>query len=103
MNAVIMDEVEIGENSIIGALTFIKAGEKIAARSLMAGNPAKLIREVSDEMIQWKTEGTLLYQKLPAECFETLRPALPLTEASKSQSTYQAIEYSTWKGKQQGV
>lgn len=77
MNAVIMDEAEIGEESIIGALTFVKAGEKIPRRSLVAGNPCKIIREVSDEMIRWKTEGTALYQKLPSQCFESLREVEP--------------------------
>lgn len=80
MNSVVMDDVEIGENSIIGALTFIKAGEKIPPRSLVAGNPGKIIRQLTDEMIQWKSEGTALYQKLPEECFNYLRPALALRE-----------------------
>ena len=62
MNSVIMDEVELGDECIVGALSFIKAKEKIPARSLIAGNPGKILKEVSDEMIQWKTEGTKLYQ-----------------------------------------
>jgi phenylacetic acid degradation protein len=73
MNSVIMDNVEIGDECIIGALSFIKAGEKVAPRSLMAGNPAKLLREVSDEMMRWKTEGTALYQALPGEMKEGWR------------------------------
>jgi phenylacetic acid degradation protein len=81
MNAVIMDEVNLGDECIVGALCFIKQGEKIPRRSLVVGNPAKIIREVSDEMIAWKTEGTRLYQGLPQHCFETLLPCEPLTEA----------------------
>jgi phenylacetic acid degradation protein len=80
MNAVIMDEVELGDECIVGALAFIKQGQKIPARSLLAGNPAKIIKEVSDEMIQWKTEGTKLYQQLPQQCFDTLQPCEPLLE-----------------------
>ncbi|MBB1284470.1 transferase hexapeptide repeat family protein [Flavisolibacter sp. BT320] len=80
MNAVIMDEVELGDESIVGALCFIKQGEKIPARSLVVGNPAKIIKEVSDDMLAWKTEGTKLYQQLPAQCFDTLLPCDPLTE-----------------------
>ncbi|MDQ3017808.1 MAG: transferase hexapeptide repeat family protein, partial [Bacteroidota bacterium] len=79
MNAVIMDEVELGPECIVGALTFIKTGEKIPARSVVAGNPGKIIKEVSNEMIRWKTEGTAIYQQLPAQCFETLRPGLAMT------------------------
>lgn len=70
MNAVIMDNVELGDECIVGALTFIKQDEKIPARSLVAGNPGKIIKQVSDEMIRWKTEGTGLYIQLPEEMFE---------------------------------
>lgn len=80
MNAVVMDEVEVGDECIIGALCFIKQGEKIPARSVVVGNPAKILRQVSDEMIAWKTEGTRLYQQLPKQCFETLQSCEPLTE-----------------------
>ena len=80
MNAVIMDEVELGDECIVGALAFIKQGQKIPPRSLLAGNPAKIIKEVSNEMIAWKTEGTKLYQQLPQQCFDTLQPCEPLTE-----------------------
>src|ERR1700722_3482678 len=70
MNAVIMDRVEIGEECIVGALSFIKAGEKIPPRSVVAGNPAKVIKQVSKEMLDWKTEGTAIYQRLPQEMRE---------------------------------
>jgi len=70
MNAVIMDNVDLGDECIVGALTFIKQDEKIPARSLVAGNPGKIIKQVSDEMIEWKTRGTGLYQELPREMKE---------------------------------
>ena len=65
MNSVIMDNVELGDECIVGALSFIKADEKIPARSLVAGNPGKIIKQVTDEMMAWKTEGTEIYQSLP--------------------------------------
>jgi phenylacetic acid degradation protein len=80
MNAVIMDNVELGDQCIVGALSFIKQSEKIPARSLVAGNPGKIIKEVSDEMIAWKTEGTKLYQALPKEMFEGWKESEPLRE-----------------------
>lgn len=80
MNAVLMDNVELGDECIIGALTFIKQDEKIPSRSLVAGNPGKVIKQVSDEMIAWKTEGTKLYQKLPKEMFESWRECEPQRE-----------------------
>lgn len=80
MNAVIMDNVELGDECIVGALSFIKTGEIFPARSLIAGNPAKVIKEVSDEMIEWKTEGTKLYQQLPAGMQQHWNECEPLRE-----------------------
>jgi phenylacetic acid degradation protein len=83
MNSVLMDDVTIGDECIIGALTFIKAGETLPGRSLIVGNPAKVIKQVTDEMIQWKTEGTKLYQQLPNDCHQTLKECEPLSEIPK--------------------
>ena len=80
MNAVIMDNVELGDECIIGALTFIRQDEKIPARSLVAGNPGKIIKQVTDDMLSWKTEGTKLYQSLPKEMFESWKECEPLRE-----------------------
>jgi phenylacetic acid degradation protein len=96
MNAVIMDEVDLGDESIVGALTFIRQGEKIPPRSLVAGNPGKLIKQVSDEMIAWKTKGTELYQQLPVQCREMLKPCTPLPEDLPQQPVYQ-FDYQTFK------
>jgi phenylacetic acid degradation protein/carnitine operon protein CaiE len=96
MNSVIMDHAEIGNECIVGALTFIKEGEKIPARSLVAGNPGKIIRQVSDEMIGWKTKGTRLYQSLPKEMFEQCKIAEPLREIPANQPQQQNF-YASWK------
>lgn len=96
MNAVLMDEVEIGEECVVGALCFIKSGEKIPRRSLVVGNPGKIIREVTDEMLAWKTEGTRLYQQLPGQCYDSLRPCEPLREIPDDQPEQEA-DYTIWK------
>jgi len=90
MNAVIMDEVELGDECVVGALCFIKQAEKIPSRSLVVGNPSRIIKQVSDEMITWKSEGTKLYQQLPQHCFETLRPCEPLREEIRQQPLFQS-------------
>ena len=95
MNAVIMDNAELGDECIVGALTFIKADEKIAARSLVVGNPSKIIKQVSDEMMNWKTEGTKLYQQLPKEMYESWKECEPLREVSKENISQDSI-YKTW-------
>lgn len=96
MNAVIMDNVELGDESIVGALSFIKEGEKIPHRSVVVGNPAKIVKQVSDEMLQWKTEGTRIYQQLPGECIATLKPCEPLREQTDLPQN-SATTYKTWK------
>ena len=78
MNAVIMDDAELGDECIVGALTLIKEEEIIPARSLIVGNPGKIIKQVTDEMMAWKKEGTRLYQQLPGDCFNNMREVEPL-------------------------
>jgi phenylacetic acid degradation protein len=91
MNSVIMDEVIIGKNCIVGALSFVKAGENFPERSLVAGNPAKIIKTLDEDTISWKTEGTRLYQQLPEMCYQSLKECLPLTEEP---GEYQKKEYN---------
>ncbi len=95
MNSVIMDEVVIGEECIVGALSFVKAGEKIPNRSMLAGNPARIIKEVSDDMIAWKTKGTQLYQTLPEDCRNHLRETEALHEMPANRPAQEFL-YSTW-------
>ncbi len=95
MNAVVMDDAVIGAGSIIGALSFVKQGEVIPERSLVVGNPAKIIKQVSDEMLHWKTQGTALYQALPGELYESLEPCEPLRQQPKQKPSVEVL-YQTW-------
>jgi len=96
MNAVIMDEAVVGDECIIGALSFIKAKEVFEKRSLIVGNPAKKIKEVSDEMIAWKTKGTELYQKLPWEMREESKEVEPLREMPHYRPSQDSL-YQIWE------
>ena len=95
MNAVIMDNVQLGDECIVGALSFIKADEIFENRSLIVGNPAKKIKDVSDEMIGWKTEGTKLYQQLPENMKQHWIECSPLTELPADRNI-KYPEYKTW-------
>lgn len=99
MNAVIMDNAIIGKGCIIGALCFVKSEMIIPDRKVVVGNPAKIIKDVSDEMLEWKTEGTRLYQELPAHYYESMKPCEPLREVPKDLPTID-INYKTWKSTQ---
>jgi phenylacetic acid degradation protein len=80
MNAVVMDGAEIGESSIVAALAFVKAGEILPPRSLIVGIPAKVLRQLTEEEIAWKTEGTAVYQELTERSISTMRAIEPLRE-----------------------
>lgn len=95
MNAVIMDNATVGEECIVGALTFVPADMQIPARKVVVGNPAKIVKDVSDEMIAWKTEGTALYQSLPKRLYASLREVEPLREIPADR-TRQLATYQTW-------
>ena len=95
MNSVIMDNVIIGEECIVGALSFVPADTVIPKRKIVVGNPAKVIKDVSDKMIAWKTEGTRLYQQLPHECHTTLKACEPLDRMPAFRPRQQDV-YKTW-------
>lgn len=96
MNAVVMDRVVLGDECIVGALTFIKEGEQIPTRSLIVGNPGKIIRQVSNDMIAWKSKGTQLYQSLPDQMHAEWQSCEPLREMPENRPR-QEILYETWK------
>lgn len=96
MNAVIMDGVTIGEGCIVGALCFVPAKTEIPNRKIVVGNPAKVVKDVSDEMLKWKTEGTKLYQQLPLACKNGLKECKPLREAEPNRPEQNAA-YKIWK------
>jgi phenylacetic acid degradation protein len=95
MNAVVMDNAVVGAGCIVGALTFVPADMRIPERKVVVGNPARIVKDVSDEMLAWKTEGTRLYQQLPAQLRASLRPCEPLREIPADRPAQQAL-YRTW-------
>jgi phenylacetic acid degradation protein len=96
MNAVVMDNAVVGAGCIVGALCFVPAEMQIPPRKVVVGNPARIVKDVSDEMLAWKTEGTALYQALPAQLHATLRACEPLREVPATRATQQ-MSYRTWK------
>ena len=102
MNAVIMDNVVLGDECIVGALTLIKADTIIPCRSVVVGNPSKIVKEVSDEMIAWKTAGTMIYRQLPGDMMEGWELCEPLREMNESHTKhaaekFDATRFKTWK------
>ena len=101
MNAVVMDHAVIGEGSIVGALSLITEGMVVEPRSLMVGNPARRLREVTDEMLEWKTAGTELYRSLPAAIRKEWRACEPLTCIEGERPSRDRM-YESWKSRPKG-
>ncbi len=105
MNAVVMDRATVGAGSVVGALCLVPADMQIPERKVVVGNPARIVKDVSDEMLAWKTEGTALYQALPGRLHATLRPVDPLREVTAGQAQARARQtaaYRTWAETREG-
>jgi carbonic anhydrase/acetyltransferase-like protein (isoleucine patch superfamily) len=96
MNAVVMDHCVIGDGSIVGALAFVPQNTVVPPRSVFVGNPGRVVKQVSDEMLAWKTEGTELYMELPKKLQETLEEVVPLTELEPNRPQHEGT-YRTHK------
>jgi phenylacetic acid degradation protein len=89
MNAVIMDNALVGEEAIVAACAFVKAGMEIPPRKLVAGMPAKVVRDLSAQEIGWKGDGTRTYQELAVRSLATLRPCTPLAEMEPGRQRFE--------------
>ena len=93
MNAVVMDEARIGENSILGAMAFVPAGMDIPSGVMAVGTPAGVLRDLTDKEIDWKSRGTDVYRQLAVDARTKLVPAQPLTEVEPDRRRVTAPQY----------
>jgi phenylacetic acid degradation protein len=79
INAVLMDDVVVGEEALVGAASFVRAGFIVPRRTLVTGAPARAVRELTDEEVAWKAQGTREYHELAVRCLASLKECQPLT------------------------
>jgi phenylacetic acid degradation protein len=96
MNAVIMDNAIIGSGCVVGALCFVPTGMDVPPRKVVVGNPAKIVKDVTEEMLDWKSAGTQLYQQLPAAMRASWKAVEPLRELPANRPT-QSIVLKNWQ------
>jgi carbonic anhydrase/acetyltransferase-like protein (isoleucine patch superfamily) len=96
MNAVVMDGARVGAECVIGALTFVPAEMEIPDRKVVVGNPARVVKDVTDQMLAWKSDGTRLYQRLPSDMHASWRECEPLREVPADRAR-QSASYRTWR------
>ena len=105
MNCVVNDNAEVGEDAVVAALAFVKAEARVPARSLVAGIPARVLRELSEQEIIWKRDNTKLYQDLAVRGLRTMQEVEALTEVEKNRKRIDipgAIPLSELKAKNHG-
>jgi phenylacetic acid degradation protein len=95
MNAVVMDEAEVGEQAIVAASAFVRAGMKIPARVLVAGVPGKVVRDLTAQEMAWKHDGTLTYQALVRRCHASLREVAPLAADDRARRRLTVDDFGT--------
>ncbi len=93
MNAVIMDDAVIGEDSFVAAMAFVKAGTEVPPRTLVGGIPAKVMRELTDDEIAWKSVGTGHYQHLAQRYLATSAEVDPLTAVEPNRKRVPELVY----------
>ena len=93
MNAVIMDDAVIGEDSFVAAMAFVKAGTEVPPRTLVGGIPAKVMRELTDDEIAWKSVGTRHYQHLARRYLATSAEVDPLPEVEPNRKRVPELVY----------
>lgn len=95
MLSVIMDGAEIGEESFVGASSFVREGFRVPPRTLALGSPARIVRELKPQEVAWKAHGTRLYQELGRRCLAGLQECQPLPEAEADRKRNRFVETMT--------
>jgi phenylacetic acid degradation protein len=93
MNSVLLDGSEIGEDSLVAAMSLVKNDARFPPRSLIAGNPARLVRELAESAILWRNDGDGEYQRLADRSLAALVECAPLAEPEpdRPRNTGQAL------------
>lgn len=106
MNAVVNDNAVVGESAFVAALAFVKAGMQVPPRTLVAGIPARVMRELSAGEMAWKLDATRLYQNLAVRSLASMRETVALTEAEpgrKRLALQEVLPLSVWKNRKAGA
>jgi carbonic anhydrase/acetyltransferase-like protein (isoleucine patch superfamily) len=61
IGAVVLDQAEIGEGALVGAMSLVTPGTKVPAGMVVMGQPARVVREVTDAERVWMRESASNY------------------------------------------
>lgn len=86
IGATVLDGASIGADCLVGAGALVTAGTQIPERSMVLGAPAKVVRELDDETVAWKRNGTHVYQELAVRSRQTLVRVEPLAAVDEGRA-----------------
>lgn len=94
IGAIVMDDAIVEEEAFVGAASFVKAGFVVPRRTLVTGIPARVVRELKPQELEWKVAGTREYQALTVRCLASFRECRPLTapEAARPRLAASQVE-----------
>lgn len=95
MNSVVMDDSKIGNESMVAAASFVRAGFECPPRSMVMGIPGKISRQLSDKEVTWKSNGTAEYVELAKRSINTMREVEPLSEEQQNRPRYNESTHVT--------
>jgi phenylacetic acid degradation protein len=105
MNCVVNDNAEVGEEAMVAALAFVKAEARIPPRALAAGIPARVLRELTPQELQWKQDNMKLYQQLSERSRGTMQEVEAITKPEPNRKRIEipgSIPLSEMKKRQHG-
>ena len=86
IQAVVMDRAIVGEQAIVAAKSFVRIGDEIPPRVMVAGVPARRLRELTEADLEFKKLGTDLYVELAKRSLAGMSAAQPLSEAEQDRA-----------------
>ena len=79
MSAVVLDHAVIGAESLVASLALVKNDMIVPPRSLVVGNPARVVKSFTPEQVTWRNDGDGEYQRLARELLTDCHECVPLT------------------------
>lgn len=102
MNAVVLDDAVIGAECLVAALSLVKSDTVAPPRSLLAGNPARIVKTIPAEQIRWQNDGDGEYQRLADRSLAALVECAPLAAAEperrRNAGNARAVRLNATKG-----
>lgn len=73
MSSTICNQCELEEGSMLAAGSVLPPGKKIPARKLAMGNPARVVKDLNEQLMEYNKIAVRVYQELADRCLAGLK------------------------------